>query len=97
MAVNDYSCETCGHHRLEHRIDFCHRCIEQCATHLFKAKSAVPDFPEAVGRVVSVVCPCKWEATYIFPEESNLFLLRVLEHIRDKHDIAIPPMKLVHH
>lgn len=56
-----------------------------------------PIFPEAVGRVVSLICPCGWEASYVFPEECALFMVRILEHLRDNHELKLPPMKMQNH
>lgn len=100
-------CRICKHPRYAHGNTHCLSCLgtTDIANHEFSFNlsdiqtpgPAVPELPEAIGRIVSASCKCGWEAVYVFPEEATIFLVRVLDHMRISHNVDLSEMGLQYH
>lgn len=45
------------------------------------------------GFVVTLKCPCGWEAMYLLPEECFRYLIGVLQHVKESHGAIIPEIE----
>lgn len=88
-----------SHAELSHGVNSCQDCPAGKADHVFVAHQHLIARPEEVlteygtGQIVTLKCPCGWEAMYVLPEECFRYLIGVLGHVRDAHGTPFPEME----
>ena len=53
--------------------------------------------PRVTAGIRSIGCACGWEAVFLVPEEDNLVVVAILEHLGQKHGAEIPILWDVYH
>lgn len=56
-----------------------------------------PTFGIDGGRVWTILCPCKWEAVFVLPEDCFRILVALIAHAREHHESKMPNYKMQSH
>lgn len=55
-----------------------------------KAELSEPFVPQGVAGILTTTCACGWEIVSVVPEEADMRICLLFNHLREKHGIELP-------
>lgn len=55
-----------------------------------KVELSEPFVPQGVAGILTTTCACGWEIVSIVPEEADVRICLVFNHLRERHGIELP-------
>ena len=60
-------------------------------------KPRKPEFGIVTTSIESVECECGWGGTFLLPEENTQMIVRIIQHLKEAHELTIPNMIVQRH